>query len=83
MAICGGSGPDGFGAKLCDALGLKRVIWLEMRVAVDETVRIKCEQLLDDPETGELLNVLKEYQLEAIESSTEETPDAEILLPRD
>lgn len=64
MAIqTGSAGPDGFGSQLCRALGLpKNVMWLELRVAVNEPVTVRAG-IVPDFESGDVVELLKRYEL--------------------
>jgi hypothetical protein len=52
------------GAKLAEVLGLpKNVKWMELRVAANETVSVKCEYLPEDVDGNLLKAVFAEYEL--------------------
>lgn len=52
------------GQKLCEALGLpKHVIWLELRVAFDEAVTVKCEYFPERNDSKPLEAVFAEFEV--------------------
>jgi hypothetical protein len=67
VLVCGNSK---LGADLCAALGLKGASSLELRLAVDEVVTVKAELAVHDTQLGEVIKVLKQYNL--VEKTDEE-----------
>lgn len=55
--------PMTVGSEICKALGLDRVISLDIRIRMDEFVSVTAEMVADEQQGEELATVLKRYEL--------------------
>lgn len=61
----------GFGAELCDALGLKNVVRLSIHAAVNDLVRVDAEMIVTEEQAGKLLEVVKDRHFTLIDDDEE------------
>lgn len=61
----------GFGAELCDVLGLKNVTRLSIHAAVNDLVRVDAEMIVTEEQAGKLLAVVKDRHFTLLDDHEE------------
>ena len=61
----------GFGAELCEALGLKNVASLSIHAAVNDLVRVDAEMIVTEEQAGKLLAVIKDRHFTLLDDDEE------------
>ena len=53
--------------ELCDVMGIKSCKSMDIRIRMDECVTVTAECLIESPELGRMVSILRRFRLEEID----------------